>query len=341
VTRPSFALPSLSASHGSRLGPLLAAAHGHAWTFRPWIEAMVQPLRVPPWRPWSTTLQDPVAGSIRLTGALHQSVPKGSDKVVVVVHGMGGDIDSHYVQRAAMAAQACGVDCLRLNLRGSDLSGHDFYHAGLTADLEAAIASPALAGYRHVFPMGYSLGGHQVLLLAAAPSDSRIAAAATVCAPIDLDRGATDIDTPARWPYRYHILSALKAMLRAVATRGTLPLPVPLPELMAIPTLREWDDRLVAPRFGFTGVRDYYEQVSAFRRLEALDCPTLMLCAQHDPMVLSRSVLDALGTRPAALQIQWSPKGGHVGFPKDTTLGLQGPQGMEAQVITWLVEQSA
>ncbi|RLB52030.1 MAG: hypothetical protein DRI90_22505, partial [Deltaproteobacteria bacterium] len=306
---------------------------------RPWIEAQLRPLSLPPWRLWSTTIQDSVAGTIRLTGALHQIPAQGSDTVVVVVHGMGGDIDSHYAQRAAIAAHRRGIDCLRLNLRGADLSGHDFYHAGLTADLEAAIASPDLSRYRHVLPIGYSIGGHQVLHLAAGRPDPRITAAAAICAPLDLDRGAADIDTPARWPYRRHILSALKLMVRAVAARGTLPLPRPLPELLRIPTLRQWDDQLVAPRFGFAGVSDYYEQASVARRLEALQRPTLMVCARQDPMVLARSVRAALTAKPAALQLHWSDRGGHVGFPRDTTLGLAGPRGVEAQVITWLLEQ--
>ncbi|MBW2453520.1 MAG: alpha/beta fold hydrolase [Deltaproteobacteria bacterium] len=320
-----------------RLRPWIAAVHGHAWTFAPWIEAGMRPLPVPPSKPWSTTVQDEVAGPIQLTGALHQTAEAASDTVVVVVHGMGGDIDSHYVQRAAIAAQACDVDCLRLNLRGADLSGQDFFHAGLTADLEAAIASEALAAYRHVVLMGYSLGGHQVLSLAARGPDPRVAATAAICAPLDLSRGADDIDTPARWPYRYHVLSALKLMLQAVARRGTLPLPTPLAELEQISTIREWDDRLVAPRHGFAGADDYYRQASVAPRMAELRIPTLLWCARHDPMVLSRSVAAALTAAPSALELRWSERGGHVGFPGDVTLGLDAPPGLEAQAIAWLL----
>ncbi len=320
-----------------RLRPWIAAAQGHAWTFAPWIEAGLRPLPVPPSTPWSTMVQDEVAGTIRLTGALHQNAGGASDTVVVVVHGMGGDIDSHYVQRAAIAAQARGVDCLRLNLRGADLSGQDFFHAGLTADLEAAIASEAVATYRRVLVMGYSLGGHQVLSLAASGADPRVTAAAAICAPLDLSRGADDIDTPARWLYRYHVLSALKVMMQAVARRGTLPLPTPLAELERISTIREWDDRLVAPRHGFASAADYYHQVSVGPRLGQLQIPTLLWGARHDPMVLSRSVTAALTDPSPALELHWSDRGGHVGFPTDVTLGLDGPPGLEAQAITWLL----
>lgn len=331
------ALAQVRGEADRRLRPWIAAVSGHAWTFAPWIEAGLRPLPVPPSKPWSTRVQDEMAGAIRLTGALHERASEAADTVVVVVHGMGGDIDSHYVQRAAIAAQAQGVDCLRLNLRGADLSGQDFFHAGLTADLEAAIASEALAAYRHVVVMGYSIGGHQVLSLAASGPDPRVAATAAICAPLDLSRGADDIDTPGRWLYRYHVLSALKLMLRAVARRGTLPLPTPLAELERISTIREWDDRLVAPRHGFTGAADYYRQASVAVRLGELQIPTLLWCARHDPMVLSRSVTAALAAAPPALELHWSERGGHVGFPGDVTLGLDGPPGLEAQAITWLL----
>jgi len=335
--RRPFALPWGPARR--RLEPLLDALQGHLWTFRPWIEGELRPPSLPPSTPWSTTMQDAVAGPIRLTGALHSSgAEPGSDTVLVVVHGMGGDIDSYYVQRAAIAARACGVDCLRLNLRGADLSGQDFYHAGLTADLAAAMASDALAGHAHVVVMGFSLGGHQALCLATDPPDPRLAAVAAICAPLDLARGATDIDTPMRWPYRYHVLRALKLMMEAVERRGTLPLPVPLARLQKVSTIREWDERLVGPRHGFDGADHYYREASVGPRLGSLAVPALLWCARHDPMVLSRSVQAALTAAPAALDLRWAERGGHVGFPGDLTLGLDGPPELEAQAITWLLQ---
>ena len=54
----------------------------------------------------------------------------------------------------------------------ADGRGEDFYHAGLTVDLEAAIASPELARYQRILILGYSLGGHVVLRYAANPNGS-------------------------------------------------------------------------------------------------------------------------------------------------------------------------
>ena len=64
---------------------------------------------------------------------------------LLIVHGLGGSAKSPYTAKAAHAAAAAGLSSLRLNLRGADLLGEDYYHAGMTADLAAAIASPELA----------------------------------------------------------------------------------------------------------------------------------------------------------------------------------------------------
>ena len=66
--------------------------------------------------------------------------------------------------------------------------------AGLTADLEAAIRSPALEGYEHILLLGYSLGGHIALRYACSRPNERVRAVAAICSPLDLDRGARHLD---------------------------------------------------------------------------------------------------------------------------------------------------
>jgi hypothetical protein len=40
-----------------------------------------------------------------------------------------------------------------------------------------------------------------------------------------------------------------------------------------------------------------------------------------------------------SLRVVWTPRGGHVSFPGDLDLGLSGCAGLEAQVMSWLLEQ--
>lgn len=305
---------------------LIRQLSGHFWTIAPVAKALWRQPLVSPGRPWHTELLDPRVGSVRLTGVLH--VPSiGADSVVIALHGLGGDVDSHYVRTLAMAAHRRGIACLRMNMRGADMSGDDFYHAGLTTDLAAAIASDALRSFRHVFIAGYSIGGHIALRYATSAVDPRVRAVAAICPPLDLHRSARDIDQRIRTPYRRHVLASLREMLRAIGRRRALPLP--LHRALRISTVRDWDESLVAPRFGFQSARDYYARMSMAGRFDALTVPSLIVATKNDPMVLSSSLERALPTRtPEHLEVQWLRRAGHVGFPADIDL--------EGQVLQWL-----
>ncbi len=320
--------------------------HGHYWTVAPRLRHMLRPLAAPPSRAWETWVDDPVAGRVRLTGLLAAA---GGGELLLVVHGLGGSTASHTAVRAARAAAAAGLDCLRLNLRGSDRLGDDFYHAALTADLHAAVASPDLAGYRRIYVLGWSLGGHLALRLAVEEADPRVAAAAAVCAPLDLAASVDAIDRPTLWAYRRSVLGGLKEIYAACAARR--PGALSVREAASIRRLREWDDRIVAPRHGFAGAADYYARASVAPLLPRLRVPALLLAAERDPMVPAATVRPTLEhlTRNGdfgRLEFAWLRQGGHCGFPREIDVGIDDEEekssgeetqaGLESQVIAWL-----
>ena len=307
--------------------------HGHYWTFRPFLAATLAPAPPPPSRHWRTYLDDPVAGRVRLTGRLQEA--PGADALLVVVHGLGGSHGSTYALDAARAAARAGLSCLRLNLRGADRKGVDFYHAGLTADLRAVLADRDVRAYERVHLLGYSLGGHLVIRYAAEGVDPRVASVATVCAPVDLEAGAREIDQPKGAVYRRHVLRGLKEIYGQVARRR--PVAAPLEEVRAIDTIRDWDDRVVAPRFGFADAEDYWAKTSVGPRLDAVEVPALVVTAEQDPMVFAHTVRPHLEGRANLRQV-FLERGGHVGFPPgvDLGLGLAHRGGLEDQVLAWL-----
>lgn len=303
------------------------SVRGHLWTIAPRLRHGVRPLPAPESRPWETAVLDPVTGRVPVTGQLRE-VP-GNEDLLVLVHGLGGGISSHYMLRAARAAEAARISCLRLNLRGCDRRSGDFYHGGLTADLHAALASEELRRYRRIYALGYSLGGHVVLRLATEETDPRLAAAAAVCSPLDLALSQREIDAPSRWVYRRYLLSSLNSLYAAVATRS--PVPLPVEEAARIRTLREWDDRIVAPRHGFAGADDYYARASVAPRLQDLRVPALLLNSETDPMVPARAVRASLNGSASSLEVRWIAGGGHVAFPSHL--------GVDGRVIGWLRER--
>ncbi|MCA9625227.1 MAG: alpha/beta fold hydrolase [Myxococcales bacterium] len=316
---------------------LFSTARGHFWTVAPLASDRLSPLPLAAGTPFRQRFVDPRVGPIEVTGALHRPPGGGDDRLVVALHGVGGDIDSHYVKRATLAALDQGIACLRLNMRGADMSGSDFYHAGLSADLHHALESPVLAGFRRIAMIGYSLGGHLVLRYALDRPDARLGAIAAVCAPLDLAQASRDIDHPARSPYRRHVMTSLRAMARATHRRRGLP--IPLEGIGRIRRFRDWDSLIVAPRFGFCDADDYYARASVAPALGRLAHPTLFVGAPHDPMVLPRAIAPALRSASKAIQSHWLPRGGHVGFPADVDLGVDAPPGLEPQAIAWLIER--
>src|SRR4051812_20608170 len=285
---------------------------GHLWTVAPLALHRLRGPRCLAARPWETALEDPRAGTVRLSGRLREV--SGSGEILVLVHGLGGGTESHYLGGGVAAAEGAGISSLRVNLRGSDRRGEDFYHAGLTADLHAALASAELRRYERIYVLGYSLGGHLALRLGTEEGDPRLAAVAAICSPLDLALSQREIDSPSRWLYRRYLLRSLSEIYVAVAAHH--PVPIPVAEALRIPTIREWDDRVVAPRHGFADAGDYYVRASVAPRLPALRVPALLLNSEQDPMVPARTVRAAL-TRPAPrLQVRWIAGGGHVAFPR-------------------------
>jgi predicted alpha/beta-fold hydrolase len=313
--------------------PSLESLGAHAWTILPAVAHDLFPRSAPAGVAWSTTLDDPAIGPLTLHGSLRDR--PDSDACLIVVHGMGGSVDAHYCIFAARAAEQLGVSCLRLSLRGADRQGEDFYHAGLTDDLVAAVASPALARYRRLYVLGYSLGGHMTLRYGLQLSDSRVRALAAVCAPLDLELSAQAIDRTRVFLYRHYLLRGLKEIYGAVAQRRKVP--TELAAARAIRTLRHWDNATVVPRFGFQSAEHYYATVSVGPRLRELAIPTMLVQVEPDPMVPLFTYERHLHGLNSATVLHRLNVGGHVGFPARLALGDAAPAQLETRVVEWLL----
>lgn len=315
---------------------VLRRLRGHAWTIGPTLRHRVKPFQAPPAEPWSTTLNDPVMGEIKLTG-LFRDQPQ-SDTLVLILHGLGGTATSAYCFNGARAVEQAGFACLRMYMRGADRSGEDVYHVGLTADLRAALSSDVVARFKHVFLLGYSLGGHTVMRAALDEVDPRITAVAAICPPIDLHASQKLFDTRReQWFYRRDVLSSLKDIYRNTAARRSLTFSYR--EVRRVRTLWDWDRLVVVPRFGFHDVFDYYLREGMVHRLNAARHPMLIVMARNDPMVIAETVEHALVHAPRCVQVRWLQRGGHVFFPATADLGMTSESGIEAQIMQWFAEK--
>lgn len=300
---------------------------GHYWTLATHVRHMWSPQKPPASRHWSTRLDDPVRGEVQLTG--RYSPADDSDALVVLVHGLGGSYRSAYMLAAAQVVNERGLASLRINLRGADRRGDDWYHAGLIADLQAVLNDALVRAFARVHLIGFSMGGHVSLALAAR-TDLHVASLASICAPLDLEAGANAIDQPRGALYRRHVLNGLKDIYREAARNN--PVPTPVSDAMKITTLREWDSRVIAPRFGFDSAEHYWHTQSAGPILDRIDVPTLAVVTRHDPMVF----LDTLRPFIGKGSIRWSViDGGHVGFADGVDLGVGERGSVIEQVVGW------
>lgn len=309
----------------------LGSLIGHVWTVRPFLGHAVRPPRAPVHEPFRVDVGDARHGVVPVRGRLSR---QGASTCVVLVHGLGGDVESGYLVELAAEVFRRGHDVLRLGLRGSDASGDDVYHAGLGSDVDAALRAPALVAYRTLWLIGFSLGGHVALRTATADPDPRLRAAVAIGSPLDLARASLAIDEPARWPYRQHVVRSLRTLGEALHRRGRLT--GSIDDVRRVRTVRDWDRTVIVPRFGFDGVEGYYASESAATRLGKLALPSLYVGARHDPMVPEDSVRPALAAASSALDVRWTADGGHVGFPPGLDLGVRGERGLAGQVLGWL-----
>lgn len=298
-------------------------------TLQPFVSRLLRPPKRPQTRPWATEVLDRDVGSVELTG---DYLDGPDDKALVVVHGLGGSSQSSYMALALRAAAAAGTRCLLLNTRGSDRRGQDIGHAGLTDDLDAALASSELRQVKSIHLFGYSLGGHLVLRHATQTDDPRVRRVAAVCSPLSLSRSSDAFDAPSFSLYRRHVMASLHQIYTAAYQRN--PRGIVPEQARRIEKIREWDERVVAPRFGFSSAEHYYQTVSVQNRLEELRVDALYVGAPLDPMVPPRAA--EISSAVPRLTVQWDSKAGHLGFRPDFDLGLLAPLGLESQVLAWL-----
>ncbi len=319
--------------------PVQGRLSGQFWTVGPAALALVRLPGVPPQVPFRLPIEDPAVGPLTLTGALH--APAAAKTLLIALHGLGGSAESSYMRYFAQAAVAGGFACLRLNHRGAERRASDYYHAGLTVDLASALAADELARFERVAIVGFSLGGHVALRYAAerpGATDPRLVGVAAVCTPLDLDRGATALDAPGGWLYRQYLLPGLRSHLDAV--ERLRPVPCDRARRARVRGIREWDGLIVAPRWGFASAEEYYERASVAPLLDRIRLPAWIIESENDPMVPVWTLEPALAHVSATTEVTWTPRGGHVGMPRDLDLGRPGPRGLHAQLLAWLRGQT-
>lgn len=244
--------------------------------------------------------------------------------LVILIHGLGGDHTSPYLQRLAHGVRLAGLRAWRVDLRGS---GHGLTlawrpaHAGASHDL-AAIVNKA----RQLYPAaplrlaGFSLSGNILLKMLGEAAEgslqpeidlAAIESAIAIAPPVDLHDCVNNMDRPSRRIYTHYYLRMLDKQVDI--RRRQWPQWAQIPRAPRVRTIRQFDARYTAPLAGFRDTDHYYSASSSIELLAVITTPTTLLVDRHDPIVTASS-FDRAKLNSRSTVLVTTQHGGHMGY---------------------------
>jgi uncharacterized protein len=255
----------------------------------------------------------------QLKGICHWQAGKRKDvPVIVIVHGLEGSCDSSYEKGIADKAWARGFHAVRMNQRncgGTEQLTPTLYNSGLSGDYLAVLEELIEEGFQKIFFAGYSMGGNLVAKMAGelgerAPKELR--GVAVVCPALDLSRCADALEERENYLYQRHFVNGLMERYRRKC--ALYPGRYSSNGFGKVRTVREFDDVITAPCFGFKDAEEYYESAGAKKVIGKVAVPLLMMTAQDDPFVPYVSFLAAKVEENPSVRFVATEHGGHCGF---------------------------
>jgi predicted alpha/beta-fold hydrolase len=258
----------------------------------------------PPDLPWEKHRLDLPSGD-----ALALQTLDGTTGVAVhLFHGMGGSTEGHYMRRTAARLHERGHAILAMNNRGAGEGkgwSRDFYHAGSTGDMAAALRYGRERFPRHLHvAIGFSISASILLLLLG--RDGRKGApdlAIAVNPPVDLETCSLRMGVGLNQAYGRYFAQCLRPELEA--RRGSKP-------LQPANTTRDLDGAFTAAMAGFPDRAAYYAQCSCGPHLRNIRVPTVIITSQDDPLAPA-SDFQSCPLSPQ-VQLHVEPFGGHMGY---------------------------
>lgn len=244
---------------------------------------------------------------------------QGSQKLVIVSHGLEGNTHRAYIKGMARVFFQNGFDVLTWNYRGCSGEMNKqlrFYHSGATDDLHTVVEH-ALSQQTHqeIYLVGFSLGGNLTLKYMGEnrTRTSLIKKAVVFSVPVDLHTSCIQISKPGNWVYSNRFLKSLK---KKVLEKAQFIKELDVRGLDQVKTLMEFDDNFTGPVHGFKNAIDYYQQSSALRYMSGISVPTLLVNAKNDPFLSPECFPVEQFKQHEFIHIETPKHGGHVGFAR-------------------------
>lgn len=292
--------------------PLLT--NGHAMT----IAAGAWPRRLRLLREAAETRLFEVEPGVKILAHCHWQPVRSKYPTLVLLHGLEGSSQSHYMLGTAEKAYALGMNVVRMNHRNCGDSLHltpTLYNSGMSGDPLAVVRELRRVDKLNcLFLAGWSMGGNVVLKAAAELGDDGPRVLSGVCAvspALDLETCVKALESGANKFYQQWFLNSLKKKLQRKSK--LFPHLYDPRHLKSIKLLREFDDIYTAPGGGYGSAERYYKKASALPVLPLVRIPALIIQSRDDPFVPFESFL-APELRSPYITVLGTEHGGHCGF---------------------------
>jgi hypothetical protein len=287
-----------------------------------------------------------VTPEARVLAKCHWQESPASRPTLLLLHGLEGSADAHYMRGMADKAFTSGFNVVRLNQRncgGTDHLSVGVYNSGLTSD-PAAVIDELIRRDRlpSIAVAGYSLGGNLALKLAGeygATPPAAVRAFAAVSPTLDLTSCIDALERPSNWLYQQNFLVSLRQRIHRKAR--LYPARYSTAPLAHVRSVRQFDDAYTAPMSGYRDAADYYYRASALRIAGRIRVPTLVITAADDPFVPIGPFRDPAVAGNPAVQVVITPHGGHCGFVTRRTNGADDGYWAERAVVEFVAEHAS
>jgi predicted alpha/beta-fold hydrolase len=243
----------------------------------------------------------------------------GSNKLLIISHGLEGSSDRHYAMGLAKLFNQNGYDVLAWNNRscGGEMNiGPILYHHGATYDLKTVINHVEKShSYESYFLAGISMGGAQTLKYLGENGldlNPKIKRAAVYSTPCNLPDSAATLKEKRNSFYKNRFLGKLKSKMFIKGNQ--FPGLVDLDLLKMVNDFETFDTHFTAKVHGFKDAQDFYRSVSADNWMPEIQIPTLIINALNDPLIKDRCFPVKLAEKHPHIFLEMPRRGGHTGF---------------------------
>jgi len=257
-----------------------------------------------------------------ILGVCHWQPEPQRAPTLVLLHGLEGSVDSSYMVGTAEKAYVAGFNAVRLNQRNcgaGEALTPSLYNSSLSCDPRAVVLELAERDrLPEIFVCGWSMGGNLVLKMVGefgALPPSALRGAVGVAPSVNLSASSDAISERQNFLYEWHFVCNLKRRTgRKIALYPERYAVIRTDGLRRVRTVRQFDDVVVAPVFGYRDAEDYYQRASALNTIAQISIPTLMIAAQDDTFVPFRTFEHPAIRGNSKITVLAPEYGGHCAF---------------------------